>query len=91
MISEGDKGDIGEEFFNRESQEREAQYLTPASMQLLLGQFPLQALDLRVQLSLKSTQLRDQTGLTACNGDIGKVNMQCSDFSQGNEICVTWM
>ena len=36
---------------------REAQYLTPASTLLLLGKCPLQALNLRVQLSLKSTQL----------------------------------
>lgn len=37
------------------------QYLTPASPRLLLlGKSPLQALDVRVQLSLKTAQLREQ-------------------------------
>lgn len=40
-----------------------AQYLTPASMLLLLRKPPLQAQNLRVQLSLKATQLRHQAGL----------------------------
>ncbi|TNN55608.1 hypothetical protein EYF80_034205 [Liparis tanakae] len=52
---------------------RGAQYLTPASTLLLLGKTPLQALDLRVQLSLKPTQLRDQTGLRPSNGRLPPV------------------
>lgn len=51
---------------------RRAQYLTPASMLLLLGKFSLQALDLRVQLSLQPTQLRDQTGLRPSSDGGGK-------------------
>lgn len=55
---------------------RGAQYLTPASTLLLLGKSPLQALDLRVQLSLKPTQLRDQTGLSPNNIGIGMVKLK---------------
>lgn len=51
---------------------RGAQYLTPASMLLLLGKFSLQALDLRVQLSLQPTQLRDQAGLRPSSDGGGK-------------------
>lgn len=45
-----------------------AQYLTPASTLLfLLGQCLFQAHDIRVQLGLKATQFRDQTGLSPGN------------------------
>lgn len=45
-----------------------AQYLTPAlTLLLLLRKSPLQALDLGVQLGLKPTKLRDQTGLSRNN------------------------
>lgn len=57
-------GEVGWRDASTERVRRGAQYLTPASTLLLLGQTPLQALDLRVQLSLKSTQLRNQTGLS---------------------------
>lgn len=56
---------------------RGAQYLTPASMLLLLGKSPLQALDIRVQLSLKTTQLRDQTGLIEPTSDgVGRAKLK---------------
>lgn len=54
------------------STQRGAQYLTPASMLLLLGKFSLQALDLQVQLSLQPTQLRDQAGLRPSSDGGGK-------------------
>lgn len=45
-----------------------ALYLTPASTLLfLLGQCLFQAHDIRVQLGLKATQFRDQTGLSPGN------------------------
>lgn len=55
---------------------RGAQYLTPASTLLLLGKSPFQALDLRVQLSLKSTQLRDQTGLSPSDDGVGRAKLK---------------
>lgn len=63
---------------------RGAQYLTPASMLLLLGKTPLQALDLRVQLSLKPTQLSDETGLSPSNDGVGmaKLKHQYSALTQ---------
>lgn len=68
---------------------RGAQYLTPASTLLLLGQSPLQALNLGVQLSLKSTQLRHQTGLSPGSYRVGMARLKHYTHSLGaNDVPV---